>query len=258
MKFHNGFIGHDDNNSIREYYSGDHYDTFLENLKTQPNDWYYKDVTITYKHNNNGHRCKNIDEIDLDNYILFTGCSHTEGVGLELEKTYPYLVAENLKCDYYNLAASASGLDVIEHNIIYWLTTVPKKPKAIVIQWSDHTRFLSMIKGYESLIPHGTWTGEEISNRLIVNGELSGAFHARKILAQKNIWNVAKQIPVIEIIMSNLVLYNSHCLYFKTMDRARDLSHAGIKSHQDLTNQILSCPQLAKYMYVNSNRIRTN
>ena len=45
---------------------------------------------------------------DQDNYILFIGCSHTMGVGLELEKTYPHILSEKLKMDYYNLAVPAT------------------------------------------------------------------------------------------------------------------------------------------------------
>jgi DNA polymerase III alpha subunit len=53
-----------------------------------------------------------IEDIDLNNYILFIGCSHTEGIGLELQTTYPYLVSEELKCDYYNLGLGGTGIDV--------------------------------------------------------------------------------------------------------------------------------------------------
>lgn len=240
MKLTNKFIGQDTVNTVQSFTGGDSLELFEEHLLSQPNNWYYRNATISYMHNDNGHRCKNINEVNLDNYVLFAGCSHTEGIGLELEKSYPYITSQGLGCDYYNLAVSATGIDVAEHNLIVWLTTIKKKPRIIFIQWPDYTRFLSANPKYKTFIPHGTWTEEELSNRVIVNGELSGAFAARMYLAQKNIQNVAGTIPIVGIMMTNLVIYNSQCMYFRMIDKARDLSHAGIKSHKDLSDQLIS------------------
>lgn len=240
MKLTNKFIGQDTISMTQSFTGGDSQELFEEHLLSQPDDWYYRTANISYIHNDNGHRCKNISEVNLDNYVLFTGCSHTEGIGLELEKSYPYLTSHGLGYDYYNLAVSATGIDVVEHNIIVWLSTVKKKPKIIFIQWPDYTRFLSANPEYKTFIPHGTWTEEDLSNRVIVNGDLSGAFAARRQLAQKNIQNVAGNIPIIGIMMTNLVIYNSHCVYFRMSDKARDLSHAGMKSHQELADQLIT------------------
>ena len=62
---------------------------------------------------NNNFTGERAQEIILNNYILFTGCSHTKGVGLALEDTYPYLLAQKLNCDYYNLALGGTGQDVM-------------------------------------------------------------------------------------------------------------------------------------------------
>ena len=85
MKFNKNFIGNNmPNKTVNFLGFTDSEERYLESIKTQPNDWYYKDRSFTYSYNEYGHRSKNISDIDLDNYILFTGCSHTEGVGLEL------------------------------------------------------------------------------------------------------------------------------------------------------------------------------
>jgi len=240
MKLTNKFIGQDNINVVLPFTGGDSLELFEEHSRSQPDDWYYRTANISYSHNDNGHRCKNIKDVDLDNYVLFAGCSHTEGIGLELEKTYPYLTSKGLGYDYYNLAVSATGIDVVEHNIIVWLSTIKKKPKIIFSQWPDYTRFLSANPEYKTFIPHGTWSKEDMSDKVIVNGELSGAFIARKQLAQQNIQHVAGNIPVVGIMMTHLVAYNSQCLYFRMVDKARDLSHAGIRSHKELANQLIS------------------
>lgn len=240
MLLHNKFIGQNVSDTSIPFTGGDEVARFEESLQTQPEDWYYRNVPISYTYNHNGHRCKNIEDINLNNYILFSGCSHTEGIGLELEKTYPYLVSQMLKCDYYNLAVSATGLDVVEHNLIVWLSTIPKKPKLIIIQWPDPSRFLSLNLLFGRLIPQGTWSDSEQTADLIATGDLSGAFQARRYLLQQNIKNVAGDIPILGVMSASLITYNSTALYFRILDKARDLSHSGIKSHQELANLILS------------------
>jgi len=89
MIIYNDFLGSDNSNITLDFVGGDSKQQFNKNVLTQPIDWYYHDKKLTYSFNNQGHRSKNFKDIDQDNYILFTGCSHTMGIGLELEKTYP-------------------------------------------------------------------------------------------------------------------------------------------------------------------------
>ena len=102
-KLYEYLIGNEFSNTTLAYRGLDSEENLHINLASQPNDWYYRNKTITYQYNEYGHRCKSIHDIDLDNYILFAGCSHTEGVGLELETTFPYLVSNQLGNDYYNM-----------------------------------------------------------------------------------------------------------------------------------------------------------
>ena len=71
---------------------------------------------ITYSFNSNGFRCDNFN-IESDKRILFLGCSHTNGIGLPLEHTWPYILLGyiNKETDYniplWNLATGGVGLD---------------------------------------------------------------------------------------------------------------------------------------------------
>jgi hypothetical protein len=158
MKFYDDFIGEDSNTICLDFLDGT--GDSLENVNTtresQPEDWYYRDKKITYSFNAFGHRSKDIKDLDFDNYLLFIGCSHTQGVGVELEKTYPYLISSKLKCDYYNLAISATGIDVVEYNLLTWFFKFNKKPKAVIAQLPDHRRFISMYPGYNNILPNGS------------------------------------------------------------------------------------------------------
>lgn len=239
MKIHNHFIGHDQTNCVLKFSSGDNEDMFIENLKSQPIDWYYRDKGISYSYNKNGHRCKNIEDINLNNYILFVGCSHTEGVGLELEKTYPYKLAQHYNCDYYNLSLASTGLDAVEYNLLSWFSLIKQKPKFVVIQWPDHSRFLGAYPNYESLIPNGSWIKDEHGQRFISASEISGFFYARKYLTHQLITKIV-DVPMVEIMFNNIASYASINLTIRKLDLARDLSHTGIKSHQKITEDTIA------------------
>lgn len=80
-----------------------------ENNAYGPND-------ITYKFNGNGFRCDSFD-IRSDKRILFLGCSHTNGIGLPLEHTWPHILLNYIKKEtghnipFWNLATGGTGLD---------------------------------------------------------------------------------------------------------------------------------------------------
>ena len=163
LSINNGFLGHHPNYHNVKFHGSDSKEVFEHNLKIQPNDWYYRTHEITYDRNSNGHRCKEIKDINLDNYILFAGCSHTEGVGLELEKTYPYLLAQKMKCDYYNLAVGGTGVDVLNHNIVSWFAKIKQPPKLLIVQWQVQGRVT--VKNFsndsELWYTYGAWTARE-------------------------------------------------------------------------------------------------
>ena len=251
MRFHNKFLGSDQSNVVDHYVGGDLEEMFLENLKKCKDDWYYKNVVIDYDINKNGHRCKNIDEMDLDNYVLFTGCSHTYGVGLELENTYPYLVSKALNCDYYNLAISGAGIDALEYNLLSWLGLIPKKPKMIFLQMPDHTRFA----GYNPYVnsddmffsEKGSWVQDLDEIEMVVNCEKNGVFNARKLLAYKLLDNVT-DIPIIKANIWAQDNISVTGLKMRPIDKARDLSHFGIESNRRFADDIV---EYLKQVYPN-------
>jgi hypothetical protein len=237
MRWYNDFIGMDQSNTIVPFLGGDFEETFQKNLLSVPADWYYHDVPITYQFNNLGHRSKNIDEIDLDNYILFTGCSHTTGIGLELEKTYPDIVSKKLGCDYYNMSMPGTGIDVLEYNLLTWFAKVKKIPKIVCVQWPDHSRYMSYHPEHEHMIERGTWDTQKDNIALVVNCEDSGLFYTRKRLAVNLINNVVN-CPIISFNFGSQQQYDLENFTMRRIDLARDLAHAGIKSNEIFANNI--------------------
>lgn len=233
------FIGSPITSRTIEFAGSDTQEKFIENCAKLPEDWYYKNKKITYTYNKYGHRCKDISNVDLDNYILFTGCSHTEGIGLELEKTYPYLITNELQTDYYNLAVGGTGIDVLEYNLLTWFAKINKKPKLVIIQWPDHSRFLAQYPGYTNFIPNGTWVKEPDIERFIAASEISGFFYARKNISFRLIHNVI-DVPIVGVYLSHLASYDYTSVAVRRCDLARDLQHTGVKTQADMTTRILN------------------
>jgi hypothetical protein len=239
MIIYNNFLGGDLSNVTLDFVGGDSKQQFNKNVLTQPSDWYYNDRKLTYSYNSQGHRCKNFEDIDQDNYILVTGCSHTMGVGLELEKTYPYIVSKELGVDYYNLAIPATGIDVVEYNLLTWFFTVIKKPKLVLVQWPDHSRYIKYDFKIKRGLERGSWQSAPDQMSFIVNSEDTGMFYARKYMTY-NLIKTCSPSPLIPFNFGGQQDYGIYDLHMPKLDQARDLSHAGIKSHEEFTKTLLN------------------
>lgn len=240
MKFYDDFLGEDFTNTQMMFTGGDSEEQFEKHKQSQPPDWYYNNTQIVYSYNSYGHRSRDLKDIDLDNYVLFTGCSHTAGIGLELEKTYPYLVSKELKCDYYNLAIPATGIDVLEYNLLTWFAKVKKKPKTVFIQWPDYSRYITYNDEFKIARANGSWEKNPDSVKFIVSGDLSGFFNARVKFTVDLIRAVVEsQSRLITCNISGQVPYDMENFTMRTIDKARDLSHAGIKSNSTFAKALL-------------------
>lgn len=231
MRLYDDFIGGEYKSVTHSFTGGDSEQQFLENKSTQKDDWYYHHTPIEYSFNKLGHRSKNIEEIDLDNYILFTGCSHTAGVGVELEKTYAHLLSKQLNVDYYNIAMPATGIDVLEYNLLTWFAKIKKKPKMVIIQLPDHSRYAKFGIDKHHLLEGGSWSKRSNERSFIINSEDSGFFYARKLLSN-NLLETLLTCPIYKFNITGQVSYSNNEATVGTRDLARDLAHPGILSNQ--------------------------
>jgi len=62
-------------------------------------------IEIDYNFNSFGYRCNEFDNQE----ILTLGCSQTEGHGLPLELTWPYILSKKMNKDYISLAKGGDG-----------------------------------------------------------------------------------------------------------------------------------------------------
>lgn len=192
---------------------------------------------ISYSYNSLGHRCKEIEEIDLDNYILFAGCSHTEGYGLHLNDTYPYLTAKYLKCDYYNLGLHSAGFDILFYNVLNWINKFPK-PKLLVIQYPDSSRFSTLESESSLIVPHGPWSTPDYVDLLMKSDDL-GLLLFRNYCFRQLLNQYTNNIPMIKLVFGGIKTYDVESIRIEKLDYAVDNLHYGIETHNMCAETII-------------------
>lgn len=146
--------------------------------------------------NSRGHRCKELEEINLRNYILFAGDNVGVGWGTPLEETYPYLVSKKLNVDYYNLSIFNGGLDALKYNLITWYMTIPQKPRAIVISNEFLNSFVVSDLNQRKFSPCDL--SDERVQVVLDTGNTTNFFTSRQYFADKLISNLIKN-PIYQI-----------------------------------------------------------
>jgi hypothetical protein len=128
-------------NTNLNYYQTDTESIYLANKNIYGESWYFFNKKITYSFNKHGFRMQNeVDSINLDNYILFFGCSNTVGIGMALEDTFSYRVSQKLNFDYINCAVGGVSPQYVWGGIVEFLNSVDKYPKIIIINWPSKDR----------------------------------------------------------------------------------------------------------------------
>lgn len=255
MRLYDDLLGEYQAGRTLDFFGADKENLFVENCKRMPEDWYYKHNKIHYTFNQHGHRSIEIKDLNFDNYILFLGDSHTEGIGLELEKTYPYLVSQKLNIPYYNMGMGGTGVDAMSYNLSIWLSKYPK-PKFIFLYYSDMTRFL--IKQDTLFTSGGTWSTNPHYQNFLRYADSSGYFVTRYILSSKVIKNLCENnnIPYHNMSFIADLPELDYVNIEKTVDKARDLQHAGIEMH-DLLSDYLVMQYSDKYLNASPISTRT-
>jgi hypothetical protein len=225
-------------------FNSDSESLFAESLKTQPEDWIYRTKKIIYERNEFGHRAVPLHSLP-DDFILTTGCSFTEGIGLATEDIFPTLVANAYGIGCYNLALASSGPDLIYENLMLWFRNIKKNPKYVIIQHTFPDR--AYIPKNKGILPLGPWF-PRIPKGLLEDSEKSkfeylvnSNFCEHYFNIMRNMFNLYMKslgIPVIEISPDGFTVAGAHAT-FRTLDYARDLKHPGIKSHREIASQVV-------------------
>lgn len=146
--------------------------------------------------NDHGHRCKNLEDIDLHNYLLFAGDNVALDFNLPMEETYPYRVSKELGLDYYNLSIFNGGIDATKYNLISWFTNAKYQPKAVIVSFEFINSIITCDGAFNNFAV-ADYNDEKV-NQILSAGDTSGLFLSRKILANKILKRLI-QIPIIQV-----------------------------------------------------------
>lgn len=235
------FIGYPKKSRNSLYTITDSQEKYVKNLESLGSSWEYASLSVSYIRNSFGHRSKEYSELNLENYILCTGCSMVEGIGLPVSKRYSDVLSSMLGCDMYNLGLSGSGNDVIFYNLMSWFSYVPQKPKLVIIGWTGENRFFTIPSGKHIKIH---CPSEDSQEEFIVSGDKLKYFTSKSDWI-KNITRKIINVPIIEIPWVNdtttILGEPEHVITIPPCsndDKARDLVHPGINTNAHIASTI--------------------
>lgn len=156
---------------------------FEQDLKTQPEDWYYRTHEVKYTLNSLGYRTREFDDIDWKESIVMFGCSYVFGKGVADQHTIPHFLEKLSGRPVINMGINASSVQTVLHNSIIFADSKYPTPKAVVNMWT----YLSRYQIYESnFVIHN----EELnsSDNLFEKKENSLSFNLMNIKMIRNLW----------------------------------------------------------------------
>lgn len=118
-------------NTTRNWVISDTEELYRQNLidhADQLQELGWNDTSVTYTFNSDGFRSDEFIETERDS-IVFLGCSLTMGIGIPLQDTWAYKVAQSLNLRCYNLGVGGTSADGCFRLANYWLPIL--KPKYV-------------------------------------------------------------------------------------------------------------------------------
>jgi len=225
--------------SEREWFGNDSHDKYLKNLNEkrellEKNNWI--DSKFTYKFNSNGFRC---EEFTNDPSVLFLGCSNTFGDGLPRENRFTDIVADQLKLKCVNLGQSGGSCDSSFRIAHHW---IPKINPNIVIFLEPPGIRLELILENDMVQLSPIWAtsstpfGRKSSKYIDYLQDWSATDYNHNLNSLKN------KLAIETICQSRNIKfmhYKFTAIYSVEVDKARDLSHMGRKTHQLFAEKVL-------------------
>ena len=190
----------------------------------------------TYEINSNGFRSPEFKKDEPN--IVFLGCSHTVGVGINLSDTFSHHVSQSLGLQNYNLGKGGSSNQTAFRLGLHW---IPKlKPKIVVLMSPDRSRSEIILGGKAINISVHTRNTESVFwpyvKAYLGNEEnLTLNALAHQMALEKISTDVGAQFFKFEV-DSDLKGGD----LWRGLDLARDLSHLGPIGHELTARHILA------------------
>lgn len=211
---------------------------FEKNLKTQPDNWYYRTHEVKYTLNSLGYRTKEFDDIDWKESIVIFGCSYIFGIGVTDEHTVSYFLEQLSGRPVINMGIPSSSIQTALHNSIILNDSEYPIPKAVIYLFTNLNRF-QLYKN--NLVEHyGNWSSSPIQK--LLNSDYTIPLNLMCIKMIRNLWkNKTIYCEYTSFGQENLINKLSTEIYSEfvyTDNSARDLLHAGPISNMKFAEQI--------------------
>ena len=179
-------------------------------------------TAISYKYNSFGFRCPEFTDQPV--YIAL-GCSHTEGVGLPDNQTWPYFLEQLLQHPVLNLGVGGSSLDTCFRLLDYYIDQI--NILGVFILEPSPERFEFFMSGFPQTFMPGTLNHPSIYKLWAV--EEGNAYYTltKNRNAIKNLCDTV-QTKVYSLETSLFASYRDD----KPVEKARDLLHFGVNHQQ--------------------------
>tara|TARA_B110000240_G_scaffold191752_1_gene234808 strand:+ start:5491 stop:6267 length:777 start_codon:yes stop_codon:yes gene_type:complete len=235
--------GHQKNQSYA-WIGSDTESLFKRNLKHKKRLMKKVPKDVVYRTNEYGFRC---DSFDKKSVILFNGCSHTFGIGINVEDTYASLLARSQNVPYHNISLGSSDISLAVSRSIYWLLKL--KPKVHFFQCPSSARvghYISRKRRKEinfisSAQPDREWPSHKLDLMLEENMEwnyYSSICTLKQICQELNIHLICKTWTNMMQPYPQGILREPIPLE-EEIDTARDLIHAGVETNLCLFKGLL-------------------
>ena len=222
-----------------DFVPADTKELFEKNLKTQPDNWYYRTHEVKYTANSLGYRTREFDDIDWKESIVVFGCSYIFGIGVTDEHTIPYFLEQLCGRPVINMGIGGSSIQTALHNSIILNDSEYPIPKAVIYLFTNLERF--QLYKNNSVEHYGHWCSSSYIPRFL-NSDHTIPLNLMSIKMIRNLWK-NKTIYCEYSCFGQEKLINTldTKIYseFVNMDKsARDLSHSGSVSNMKFAEKI--------------------
>jgi hypothetical protein len=222
--------------------SEDRFDQNMANAKTRTKleEYGWTRDNVSYTFNKEGFRADEFTD-GVGDSVLFLGCSHTVGIGVDLESSWTYKVASSLGLRHYNLGIGAGSSDTCFRLAHHWIPRL--RPKYVMMMTPVDMRIEMLLeKHLVNLTPNLSSYMEKHYVDLLegfYNGWLSHPANA-ELNRLKNVMGVRTicngiGVPLVEMPAEEAL----NALDWKTQ-LGRDLMHPGREWHTKIAERFLS------------------
>lgn len=184
---------------------------------------------ISYRFNEHGFRS---DDFDGEG-VLFLGCSFTQGIGIDWERSWPYLVATELGLKCWNLGIGGSSNDTAFRLANHWIPILKPKYVFYLPTLEYRLEFITEDR-FQLFIPMYVYDGNDkyFYDKWLAVRDNSRLNYLKNVAGVKHICN-ENAIPCFTIERKDR-FKNHH------MDWGRDLLHHGPTWNKEIAEEMLS------------------